>query len=100
MAEGMTRPEAVTMARKMVGEDEADEILLPSAEHPLIRLAVACHGRWQHVTVGLGRSIAVAFDLPAIDVAARWLGITPDARLLDGLTILEREALKLMRTER
>ncbi|WP_313352640.1 hypothetical protein [Paracoccus sp. (in: a-proteobacteria)] len=95
----MTRPEAVTMARKMVDGDEAGEIILPVSDHSLIRLAVACAQRWQRATVGFGRSIAVAFDLPAVDVAARWLGITPDARLLDGLTILEREALKLMRTE-
>lgn len=88
------------MARKMVGEQEAGEILLPASDRPLIRLALACHGRWQRTPVGLGQSIPTAFDLPAVDVAARWLGITPDAYLLAGLTILEREALKLMRSER
>ena len=87
------------MARQMVGEDEAGEILLPAADRPLIRLAVACASRWQRVSVGLGKSVPTAFDLPAVDVAARWLGITPDARLLDGLTIREREALQRRRTE-
>lgn len=88
------------MARKMVGENEVGEILLPLADQPLIRLALASHNRWQRAPAGLGASVPVAFDLPAVDIAARWLGIAPDARLMNGLTILEREALKLMRTER
>lgn len=88
------------MARKMVGEDETGEILLPVSDRPLIRLAVACRSRWQLAPGGLGQSIPTAFDLPAVDVVARWMGIAPDAHLLAGLTILEREALKLMRTER
>ena len=33
-------------------------------------------------------------------IAARWLGIVPDAWLMNGLAILEREALKLMRAKR
>lgn len=88
------------VARQMAGEEEVGEILLPRADQPLIRLAVASHNRWQRAPVGLGGSVPVALDLPAVDVAARWLGIIPDARLMNGLTILEHEALKLMRTER
>lgn len=100
MAEGMTRPEAVTMARKMVGEDDVGAIVLPMSDQPLIRLAIASNNRWLRASAGLGPSIPTGLDLPAVDVTARWLGITPDARLLDGLTIIEREALKLMRTKR
>ncbi len=85
----------------MLGGEAEDEFLqLPSAERPLIQLVLTCHNRWQRVGAGMGGSLPVAFDLPAVDVAARWMGIIPDARLMNGLTIIEREALKLMRTER
>lgn len=100
MAEGMDRPTAQVMARQMVGQDEPEKILLPKSERPLIRLLGAIHNRWQRAPAGLAGLVPVAFDLAAADVAARWLGIEPDARLLDGLSIIEREALKLMRTER
>ncbi|QFQ88269.1 hypothetical protein F8A10_12185 [Paracoccus kondratievae] len=100
MAEGMTRPEAMTMARTMVGEGEVSNVLLPASDHDLIRLILASNNRWLRASAGLGPSIPIGLDLPAVDVTARWLGINPDARLLDGLMILEREALKLMRTER
>ncbi len=100
MAEGLDRPAATVMARQMVGQEEPEAMLLPAAERPLIRLIGASHNRWHRVSVGLGQSVPTGFDLQAADVAARWLGITPDARLMDGLTIIEREALKLMRTER
>lgn len=41
----------------------------------------------------------VALDLVAVDVAARWLGITPDAALMRDLQIVEHEALGAMRTK-
>lgn len=88
------------MARVMVGEEAEVEIVLPTSEYALIRLAIASNNRWLRASAGLGPSIPIGLDLPAVDVTARWLSITPDARLLDGLTIIEREALKLMRTER
>lgn len=96
----MSRAEAMTAARQMTG-DEADgtEILLPARDQPLIRLALAVQHRWLRASAGMGASVPVALDLVAADVAARWLGITPDARLLTDLTTLEREGLKLMRTE-
>ena len=100
MAVGLDRSAAPAMAQQMGGAGEPEMVMLPLTDRPLIRLVGAVHHRWQRVSVGLGRTVPVAFDLPAVDVAARWLGITPDARLLDGLTIIEREALKLMRTER
>lgn len=99
MAEGgLTRQQAVTTARRMMGlEDQV--ITLPSAERPLIRLVLASAGQWRMGPAGLGGMRPIALDLVAVDVAARWLGITPDARLFDGLAIIEREALKQMRTE-
>lgn len=97
----MDRQAALIAARQMLGHDEeADDILLPDREIGLIRIVLAVQHRWQRVPVGMGASTPVAIDLVAADVAARWLGIIPDARLLNGLTILEREALKIMRAER
>lgn len=101
MAEGMTRPEAITAARKMLGEEEEDgHIMLPRAFIPLIRIALAVRQQWRMQGAGMGVSLPVAFDLVAVDVAARWLGITPGARLLNDLSVLEREALKAMRADR
>jgi len=100
MAEGMSQQEAIEAARAMTGQDEPETLLLPLRELPLIRLALKTHGQWRMVPVGLGGAVPVALDLVAVDVAARWLGITPDARLFDGLSIMEREALKLKRAER
>lgn len=99
MAEGgLSRPDAVKTARAMMGVEE-DAIVLPMSERPLIRLVLASAGQWRMGPAGLGGMRPIAIDLVAADVAARWLGITPDARLFDGLAIIEREALKLMRTD-
>lgn len=98
MAEDMSRKEAVASAREMMGL-EADSVILPASERPLIRLILAVAGQWRMGTVGLGGMRPIAFDMVAVDVTARWLGITPDARLLEGLAIIEREALKLMRKD-
>lgn len=101
MAEGMTRDAAITAAKSMMGQDDPKEsIILPAFELPLIRLVSAVHRQWRTEVIGLGQSYPVAFDLVAVDVAARWLGLKPDARLLSGLQILEREALKLKRSQR
>lgn len=101
MAEGLTRKEAMAMARQMLGEDEDDgTLLLPASEIPLIRLVSHASGQWRMGSAGMAGMRPIAFDLTALDVAARWLGITPDARLLNGLSIIEREALNIMRAER
>lgn len=78
--------------------EERETLILPESDRPLIRLALASSGQWRMAGIGLGATKPVSLDLTAVDTAARWLGITPSARLLDGLAILEREALKLMRT--
>ncbi len=99
MAEGMDRSQAAQASKQMVGQDDRGEILLPHIELPLIRLALAIQHRWQRAPAGLVASVPTALDLNAADIAARWLGIAPDAWLMNGLTILEREALKLMRAK-
>lgn len=96
MASGLDRREAIAAARAMMG-DEGASVELPASERPLIRLVLASAGQWRIASQGLAGSRPVAFDLIAIDVAARWLGITPDARLFEGLAVIEREALKLMK---
>ncbi len=96
---GLDRKDAMAMARQMVGADETT-VELPSSERPLIRLILASAGQWRIAPQGLGGSRPVSLDLVAVDVAARWLGISPDAHLFNGLAIIEREALKLMKETR
>lgn len=96
MAEtGADRDAARTLATEMLGGDTA-EIRLPLRERDLIRLALATVGKWRTLAHWSGRIKLLGFDLSEIDVAARWMGITPDARLLDGIGIIERAALKLL----
>lgn len=99
MADGMDRREAVASARQIMGID-ADGLVLPETDRALIRLVLAVSGQWRMGGGGMGPMRPIAFDMVAVDVTARWLGITPGAHLLDGLGIIEREALKLMRTDR
>lgn len=96
MAEGMDRREAPAAARRIMGLDTAD-LVLPASERPLIRLVLAVAGQWRMGGGGLAGMQPIGLDMTAVDVTARWLGIIPDARLFDGLAIIEREALKLMR---
>jgi len=95
-AEGMERREAVAAARRIMGTD-TEALVLPAAERPLIRLVLAVAGQWRMGGGGMAGMRPIGLDMTAVDVTARWLGITPDARLFDGLAIIEREALKLMR---
>lgn len=91
MAEGMDRKDALDLLK----EEGADHpIRLPTRERPLIRLALATVGQWR-IAVGLGAAARLAFDMTAVDVTARWLGITPTPALFDGLSVIEREALKI-----
>ncbi|MBN7785134.1 hypothetical protein JYP51_09400 [Ponticoccus gilvus] len=97
MAEtGADRTEARDMAVRMAGEEDPRGLVLPEHERDLVRLALATVGKWRTAPRGLGGARLLGFDLAEIDVAARWMGITPDARLLDGIGIIERAALKLL----
>lgn len=89
----MSREDAQAAARSEAGE-MADDLILPESERPLIELALETVGKWR-VTSGL-KVILLGFDLGEIDVAARWMGIRPDARLLAGLNIIERAALRAL----
>lgn len=93
MAEGMTRTEAIALAR---GEEGAEtDVRLPARERPLIRLALATVGQWRIAAGGMGPVMRLALDMTAVDTVARWLGIAPSSDLFEGLSIIEREALKL-----
>lgn len=97
---GATQAEAMVTARRMMGA-EAGLVRLPEREQPLIRLILACAGQWRMAQAGLAGMRPFALDMNAVDAIARnWLGITPNPDLLDGLAIVEREALRLMRTDR
>lgn len=92
----MTRAEALTL----LNEHDRDEVIrLPARERPLIRLALATVGQWR-TAAGLGGGGRIALDMTAVDAVARWLGILPAPDLLDGLTIIETEALRLQEARR
>lgn len=95
---GVDRTEAIRIAKSMVGADTVATITLPRSEHATIRLAIATTGQWRTVSFGMAGARPVALDMTAVDVTARWLGITPSPHLFEGLAIIEREALKVMRT--
>lgn len=69
---------------------------LPAALRPAIRLARALIGQWRMIGGGLAAARPVAFDLASLDVAARWLGITPSAHLLRQIQVIEGAALRAM----
>lgn len=94
MAEtGGSKDEALALARQMQGPSEDAVLRLPLSERPLIELALATVGRWRWI-VGIGGAQRVGFDLGEVEVAARWMGLTPDVRLFEGLWIIERAVLR------
>ena len=97
MAQGLDEASARTAASGLV--DEPGALTLPETMRPLIDLVLATLGQWRMAGGGMGPLRPVALDLGAVDVAARWLGITPDAGLLRDLRVIEHEALVLMRSE-
>lgn len=94
---GMTRAEALKSARASLDAGD-DTVRLPESERDVIRLALATVGKWRVAVNGIGKTRLLGFDLGEIDVAARWMGITPDARLLDGIGVIERTAMKVLET--
>lgn len=98
MAEtGASRDEAVTIARAMIGA-ESETVTLPELERDTVRLALAAAGQWRFVPIGFGGARPIAFDFGAVGEIARWNRIEPSPFLFDGFAIIEREALKAMRT--
>lgn len=98
MAEtGASRDEAVTIARAMIGA-ESETVILPELERDTVNLALAAAGQWRFVPLGFGGARPVAFDFGAVDKVARWNRIEPSPFRFAGLAIIEREALKAMRT--
>ncbi|MDO5648865.1 hypothetical protein [Paracoccus sp. (in: a-proteobacteria)] len=71
-------------------------VSLPAKLRPVIRLAMAMIGQWRLAGGGMMPARPVAFDLHALDVAARWLELTPSPKLLRQMQIIEAEALRLM----
>ncbi|ANT39917.1 hypothetical protein RGUI_0844 [Rhodovulum sp. P5] len=90
---GADRDAATRMARAMQQDDAPAPLRLPASERPLIELALATVRCWIWVA-GLGGMHRVGLDLVQVEVVARWRGIVPDARLLDGLQIIERAVLR------
>ncbi|ALF02100.1 hypothetical protein [Salipiger abyssi] len=96
MAEtGLDKEAARSVAGEMIGVEDRT-IRLPERERDTVRLALATIGKWRVATHWSGKIRLLGFDYGEIDVAARWMGIARDARLLDGIGIIERAALKVL----
>lgn len=80
--------------------DEPETLVLPDTMRPLIDLVVATMSQWRMAGGGMAPMRAVALDLVAVDIAARWLGIVIDPPMFRDLQAIEREALVAMRSER
>lgn len=78
---------------------ERPRLTLPASLRPVIQLALATVGQWRTASADLVGTVPVALDLTALDVAARWLGLTPSPDLFDDIRTIEAEALHLMRTK-
>lgn len=78
----------------MVGIDQM-RVVLPPDDEPVVRLAIATVGKWRMAGTAT-KLFRLGFDLQQIEVARDWMGIRKDARLLTGLTIIEREALRIL----
>lgn len=73
-----------------------EALLLPEALRSAVRLFCAALGQWR--TAGMS-GVILGFDLAAVDVAARWLGLTPSPELLADLHAMEAEALAVLRSQ-
>lgn len=76
---------------------EISDLRLPARMRPFVDLLLSVAGQWRMAGGGMAAMRPVAFDLVAVDVAARWLGITRDAALMRDLQTVEHEALRAMR---
>lgn len=96
MAEAsLSREDARRQAETLLGP-EAKVLRLPESDRSVIRLALATVGKWRVAVHFSGKVKLLGFDLGEIDVAARWMGLTPDPALLDGIGIIERAALRVL----
>lgn len=72
------------------------QLVLPRSLRDAINLALAMIGQWRMAGGGLAGMRPIAFDLSALDVAARWLGIAPSPGLFRQVAVIEAEGLKAM----
>lgn len=88
--------EAARQAAEKVAGIETGPTRLPGSMRDIVRLAGATTAQWRIAGGGMGADVPIGFDMTAVDVVARWLGIEASPRLLDDLAVIEREALELM----
>lgn len=95
MAEGLSRPKAQELARQSEQGDR-ETLRLPAADRDVIRLALETIGKWRIAVGPMGDVRPIGIDFAALDVARDWMGIEKSPALLEGITIIERGALKAM----
>jgi hypothetical protein len=79
------------------GEKEDEELveLLPELE-PVVELARSCANHLHIAGGGFSRPIVMGFDLPALDVMARWMELAIDAQMTTDLRVIEAEMIRLL----
>lgn len=86
---------AAVLAAQIAPPQETDgPMIIPASLAPLIRLFAAVATQWR--VAGMAGE-PIGLDLVAVDVAARWLGLTPSPDLLDGIAVMEAAALTAIR---
>ena len=76
----------------------SDDMILPVTFRPAIELAIHSHDQLRTIA-GLGGAAHLSFDQTAVEATARMHGIQLQPRDARDLSILQAEALKIMRDD-
>ena len=103
----ITRDEAIRMVRDDAPAAPAVRVEVLACCVDAVRLFTAALGQWRTslavATTPAGpvfRTARTALDMTAVDVVARWLGLTPSPDLLTDLRVMEVEALSILEDRR
>jgi hypothetical protein len=93
----MTAEEAKRMASEIEGAEALDIVNLPSDMRRVVQLVQAAASQLRIVARPMGPPVCLGFDYPAVELAAKWLGIEIDAPMFRDLREIEVEAVQIMR---
>lgn len=92
----MTEEAARAAVEETVDEEDEEVIELLAELKPVIELAVACANRLSVVGGAFAQPLVMGFDLTAVEIVAKWMGIMIDQAMGEDLRTLEAHMLKLL----
>jgi hypothetical protein len=60
---------------------------------PVLELFLACQTQWRFIPLGMGGALPQGLDYPAVESAARMLGLSLTPDTFEDLRVMEAEAL-------